>query len=326
MNRRDLLALLGGAVAWPVAARAQQPAMPVIGFLSTGTSATNAPTLEAFRRGLGQSGYIEGKNVEVDYRYANENYDQLPALAADLVRRRVKVIATSGGNLSPLAAKTATATIPIVFAVGSDPVALGLVATLNRPGGNATGASFLSGELGPKRLDLLHQLMPAARSVAVLLNPANPTTAERAKDFQAAAKNLGLETQILLADNDKEIDAAFVALAERHAGALLLGPDNFLFSRNEQIAALALSHRVPAMYQWREFVAAGGLISYGPSQSDGYRQVGVYVGRILKGESPAELPVVQTTEIEMVINLRTAKALGLTVPPNLLATADEVIE
>jgi putative ABC transport system substrate-binding protein len=324
MNRRNILSLLGGVVAWPVPARAQ--AMPVIGFLSTGTSATNAPTLEAFRRGLGQSGYVEGKNVEVDYRYANENYDQLSALAADLVTRRVKVIATSGGNLSPLAAKAATATIPIVFAVGSDPVALGLVATLNRPGGNATGVSFLSGELGPKRLDLLHQLVPAARSVAVLLNPANPTTGERAKDFQAAAKNLGLETQILLAANDKEIDAAFVALAEWHAGALLLGPDNFLFSRNEQIAALALSHGVPAMYQWREFAAAGGLISYGPSQSDGYRQVGVYVGRILKGESPAELPVVQTTKIEMVINLRTAKALGLTVPPNLLATADKVIE
>jgi putative tryptophan/tyrosine transport system substrate-binding protein len=327
MNRRDLINLLGGAAAWPMVARAQQAAMPVIGFLATGSRGSNdAVSLPAFRRGLGEIGYVEGRNLSLEYRWADENYDRLPTLAADLVRRQVKVIATAGGFLPALAAKAATKSIPIVFSGGNDPVGAGLVASLNRPGGNATGALFLSGELGPKRLELLHQLVPTATAIAILLNPLNPNFENASKEIEAAARALGLQPHVLRASTDRDIDTVFETITRLHAGALLVGPDNFIFSRNGRIAILALSHAIPTIYQWREFADAGGLASYGASQVDVYHQVGVYAGRILKGDAPTDLPVVQSTKIEMVINLNTAKALGLTIPPTMLATADEVIE
>jgi putative tryptophan/tyrosine transport system substrate-binding protein len=326
MRRRDFITLLGGAVAWPLAARAQQAKVPVIGYLNTGSLALSTVSLSAFRQGLGDVGYIEGRSVVIDYRWAEEVYDRLPGLFEDLVRRQVSVIAVTGGGMGLLFPKMAGTTIPIVFTTGVDPVAAGFVASLNRPGGNTTGTSFFSSELGPKRLDLLHQLVPTASAVAVLLNPSNPNAEPTSNLLEAAARALGLQLHALHTRSDQDIDMAFVTMADRHVGALLIGPDNFIFSRNAQIAALALRHALPAMYQWREFAAAGGLISYGPSETEPYRQAGVYAGRILKGQKPADLPVVQSTRIEMVINLRTARALGLVVPPTLLAIADEVIE
>ncbi len=330
MRRRDFIKLLGGAsAAWPLTARAQQPAMPVVGFLSTGSAGTAsvAVSLNAFRQGLAEAGYVEGRNVAIEYRWADEVYARLPELFADLVRRQVSVIAATGGSVGTLFAGKATITnIPVVFSGGGDPVAAGLVASLNRPGGTLTGATFFSGELGPKRLDLLHQLVPTVTAVTFLLNPLNRNFESLSKTLGAAAGEIGLQLHVLRARTDGDIDAAFATLAQLGAGALLIGPDNFIFSRYERIAALALRFRVPTMYQWREYVEADGLMSYGPSQTDVYRQVGVHAGRILKGEKPADMPVVQSTRIELAINLKTAKTLGLTVPPTLLVAADEVIE
>jgi putative ABC transport system substrate-binding protein len=325
MRRRDFFALLGGAAAWPVTARAQQAAMPVIGYVGGGSSRPSDVGLAAFRQGLKETGYVEGQNVAIEFRWAEGQYDQLPALAAGLVRRGVAVIVATPG-IAALAAKAATATIPIVFNSGVDPVGAGLVASLNRPGGNLTGITQLSVELGPKRLELLHQVVPTATVLAAVLNPTNTNFETQSRNLQAAARGLGLQLQVLHVSTDDDFDKIFATVSQSRASALLIGPDQFLFSRNEQIAALALRHGVPAMYQWREFTTAGGLLSYGASQTDVYRLVGIYTGRILKGEKPADLPVQQSTKIEMSINLRTAKALGLTIPPNLLATADEVIE
>jgi putative ABC transport system substrate-binding protein len=330
MQRREFIALLGGAAAWPVAARAQQP-VPVIGYINTGSRAIAmdeglGQAFRAFHRGLAEAGYMEGRNVAIEYRWADEVYDRLPAMFDDLVRRRVSVIVITGGAIPVLRDKAVGANIPVVFTGGADPVAAGLVASLNRPGGNITGATFFSSELGPKRLELLHQLVPTATTMAVLVNPGSRNAEPNAKLLQAAAKSLGLELHVLHARSDQDIDTAFATMANQHVEAFLIAPDNFLFSRNAQIAALALRRGLPAMYQWREFAVAGGLISYGPNQAEPYRQAGIYAGRILKGQKPADLPVVQSTKIEMVINLRTAKALGLTVPPPLLVAADEVIE
>jgi putative ABC transport system substrate-binding protein len=326
MRRRQFITLLGGAAAWPLAAGAQQPAQPVIGFVSTGSLATNTESLPAFRQGLGETGFVEGRSVTVDYRWADEVYERVPALFDELVRRQASVIVATGGAIGLLRAKAVGATTPVVFTTGADPVAVGLVASLNRPGGNITGATFFANELGPKRLELLHQLLPKATAMAALLNPGNSNFEPQSKLLQAAAKALGLGLGVLPARTDQDIDTAFATMADQNVEALLVGSDNFIFSRNAQIAALALRHALPAMYQWREFAAAGGLITYGSSQTEPYRQAGIYAGRILKGQKPADLPVVQSTRIEMVINLRTARALGITVPSTLLVSADEVME
>jgi putative ABC transport system substrate-binding protein len=325
MRRRDLITLVGGAMAWPLTAWAQQPAMPVIGFLD-GRSADNSTHLvAALRRGLVEAGYVDGRNVAIDYRWAQGQYDRLPALAADLVHRRVTVIATSG-NASALAAKSATATIPIVFVTGADPVQSGLVASLNRPGSNVTGVTSLGVELGPKRLELLHELVPTATVIALLVNPTNRTTEIQVKNIQAAARALGHELHVVHARTEREIDAAFATLVQSRAGALLVAPESFFNSRSEQIAALTVRHAVPAIYSYREFVAAGGLMSYGGSITDSYRQVGNLIGLILKGKKPTGLPVQQSTKAELFINLKSAKALGITVPLALLGRADEIIE
>ena len=327
MKRREFITLLGGAAAaWPLAARAQQPGMPVIGFLDSKSPDDSAHMVAAFRRGLNGSTFIEGQNVMIEFRWAHGQYDQLPALAADLVRRRVDVIAATGGPAA-LAAKAASATIPIVFRLAADPIAAGLVASLSRPGGNVTGVTSLNLEVGSKRLELLHELVPAATIMAALVNPTNPTNAEiLSRDLQATARLLGLQLHLLHASSDADIDAIFATLTELRAGGLVIGTDAFFTSRDEKLAALGLRYRIPTIYQWREFVAAGGLMSYGGSFADSYRLAGVYTGRILKGEKPAELPVQQATKLELFINLKTAKALGITVPPTLLALADEVIE
>jgi putative ABC transport system substrate-binding protein len=328
MNRRELIAFLGGAAAaWPRAARAQQPAMPVVGFLSSaGTAQAFAARLAVFRQGLQESGYREGQNVAIEYRWAEDQVDRLPALAADLVQRRVSVIAAVSGPAAR-AAKAATATIPIVFQLGNDPVAVGLVASLNRPGGNITGVTTLSVELGPKRLELLHEVAPTATTIAVLVNPDNVTAFEtQSRDMQAAARSLGLQLHVLHASAERDLDTVFASLVQLRAGGLAIGGDAFLNSQSEQLAALALRHAVPAIHQPREFAAAGGLMSYGGSPTESYRLAGVYIGRILKGEKPADLPVQQVTKVELVINVKTAKALGLTVPLALLTRADEVIE
>jgi putative ABC transport system substrate-binding protein len=327
MRRARLAALATLALALltvPLAARAQQPAMPVIGFLNTRAPGQDAHLLAAFRLGLKEAGYVEGQNVAVEYRFAEGRNDRLPGMAADLVRRQVAVIAANGPAV--VAAKAATTTIPIVFSVGLNPVASGLVASLNRPGGNLTGVTILFDEVGPKRLELMRELVPTATIVAVLMNPTYPTAETQSRDLQAAARTLGLEIRVLHASTERELDSAFATVVQLRAGALVIGNDSFFNSRSEQLAALVVRHAVPTIFQTREFAAAGGLMSYGGSITDSYRQVGVYTGRILKGEKPADLPVQQATKVELVINLKTAKTLGLTIPSSVLARADEIIQ
>ncbi len=327
MTRRELITLLGGAAAaWPLAARAQQPAMLVIGFLSARALDDTPNLTAAFHQGLKETSYVEGQNIAIEYRWANNQHERLPELAAELVRRGVGLIAAFGGNVSALAAKAATATVPIVFAVGGDPVELGLVASLNRPGGNLTGVSLLLGLLGAKRLELLRELVPTPTTVAVFINPTNPSAKFYAQDAEQAAHTLGQQIQILNASSEREIEAAFAALAPLRAGAVLVTTDAFFIGRRQHLVALAARYAVPTIYEYRDFAAAGGLVSYGPSIADAYHQAGIYAGRILKGTHPADLPVLQPTKFELVINLKTARALGLDVPPTLLARADEVIE
>jgi putative tryptophan/tyrosine transport system substrate-binding protein len=324
MKRREFIALLGGAAAaWPLAARAQT-AMPVIGYLS-GREA-NDKVEPAFHRGLKEAGFVEGQNVRIEYRWAQGQYDRLPALVAELLRRPVDVLVTTGGTVSALAAKAATTTIPIVFVTGSDPIKFGLVASLNRPGGNATGVSILVNVLTAKQFELLREMVPRAKLVGFLANPINPNTESDIRNVRVAAESLGLPVHILNASKEDDIDAAFAALAERRADALLVSTDPYFQVRADQVAALAARHAMPTMYSFRENVTAGGLMSYAPSITDAMRQAGLYTGRILRGETPSDLPVVQPTKFEFVINLRTAKGLSLTVPDKLLVAADEVIE
>jgi putative ABC transport system substrate-binding protein len=324
MRRREFIAGLGSAAAWPVVARAQQPAVPLVGFLNSGSPDGYASRVAAFRQGLRETGYVEGQNVAVEYRWADGQYDRVPAMAAELVGRQVAVIvANTPGNL---AAKAATTTIPIVFTNASDPVQIGPVASLARPGGNVTGATQLGVELVPKQLELAHELVPTATVVAVLVNPNNPNAETVLRELQAAARILGVQLHVLHASAERDFDTVFATLAQLRAGALVIGIDSFLTSRSERLAALALHHAVPAISTIREFVAAGGLISYSGSNLDMYRIAGVYTGRILKGEKPSDLPVQQSTKIDLIINLKTAKSLGLTIPETLLATADEVIQ
>jgi putative tryptophan/tyrosine transport system substrate-binding protein len=321
--RRKFIVALSGAAALPLAARAQ-PALPVIGFLNARAPDEAACAVGAFRQGLGESGYFEGKNVTVEYRWAEGRYDRLPALAAELVSRQVAVIAATGGDPSALAAKAATATIPIVFTIGGDPVQLGLVTSLSKPGG--TGVTFIFSELGAKRLELLRQLVPNATAIAMLVNPNFPPTTAEVSDVQAGARSLGLQINVLNASTEKQIDAAFATIVQQRTNALVIGIDPFLLGHRDQLVQLAARHAVPTIYFSREFVDAGGLMSYGASLPNGYRQAGVYAGQILRGAKPAELPVLQPTRFVFFINLRTAKALGVKVPPQLLALADEVIE
>jgi putative tryptophan/tyrosine transport system substrate-binding protein len=328
MRRREFISLLGAtAIAWPFAARAQQVAMPVVGYLDVGSPTGSAHFVAAFRRGLSEAGYFDGSNIRIEYRWADGHNDRLRELAVDLVRRQVTVIATPGSTAAALAAKAATTTIPIIFTIGADPVAAGLVPTLNRPGGNVTGVATLNMEVGPKRLELLHEVIPSTRIVALLVNPTNPAITEPlSRDAQAAARALGVQLHVLYASNDGEIEAGFAALHGLQAGGVVIGSDQFFNSRSAQIAALALQHSVPAVYQYREFTAAGGLISYGASLTDAFQLGGVYTGRILNGEKPSDLPVQQSTKLELIINLKTATALGITFPLPLLARADEAIE
>jgi putative ABC transport system substrate-binding protein len=326
VRRRQFISLLGGAAAWPLAARAQQAAMPVVGLLDSRSPDALTDRLRGFRQGLKDTGYVEGENVAIEYRWAENQLDRLPALAAELVRRRVAVIATSGGPAVAFAAKAATTTIPIVFGVAEDPVRLGLVASLARPDGNLTGINFLVGELAAKRLELLRALVPAATRVAVLVNPAQTNVESTLRDVESAARAMGLQIQVLNASTSREIDAAFVAIVRERPDALFVGNDAFFNARRVQLVLLAMLHRVPAIYWDREIAAAGGLMTYGSNIVDVYRQLGVYAGRILKGAKPADLPVVQSSKFELFINAQTARMLGVTVPDKLLATADEVIE
>jgi putative tryptophan/tyrosine transport system substrate-binding protein len=327
MRRRDFITVLGGAAAWPLAARAQQSAMPVIGFLDGRSPDALTDRLRGFRQGLKDTGYVEGENVAIEYRWAENEPDRLPALAAELARRPVAVIATSGGPAVAFAAKAATTTIPIVFSSARDPVRLGLVASFARPGGNLTGINFLTGELAAKQLELLRELVPAARRVAVLVNPANVTVTESTlRDVEPAGRAMGLQIQVHKASTSREIDAAFATFVRERPDGLFVGGDPFLNARRVQLVLLAGRHGVPAIYSGREFAEAGGLMSYGSDITDAYRQVGIYTGRILKGAKPAELPVVQASKFELVINHQTARMLSLSVPTTLLASADEVIE
>ena len=326
MKRRDFITLLGGAAAWPLAARAQQAAMPVIGFLSSRSPGQSAGVVAAFRDGLAEAGFIEGKNVAIDFRFAEGHLERLPALAIGLVRRGVAVIFTGGGDVPAMVAKGATSTIPIVFVTGFDPVKSGLVTSLNRPDGNLTGATVIAGQLAAKRLGLLHELVPSVRLVAVLLNPNDPNAEADVAEAQVAARALGQHIEVLPAGSEQELEVAFTSFSQLKADALLLEPDPLFTDLRNKIVALVERQRIPAIYYAREYTAAGGLLSYGASFTDLYRQGGVYVGRILKGAKAADLPVVQPTKFELVVNLKTAKALGLTIPPGVLAIADEVIE
>jgi putative tryptophan/tyrosine transport system substrate-binding protein len=324
IGRRKFLATLGGAAAWPIMARAQRPEIPVVAFLNGGSPDGYAPMVAAFHQGLKDTGYVEAQSVRIEYRWADGQYGRLPAMAADLVHRQVAVIVTNSPGM--LAAKVATTTIPIVFTTSGDPVELGFVASLARPGRNITGVTQLKVEVAPKRLELMHELVPTATIMAVLVNPAYPSAEIQSRGMQAAARTLGVQLRILRASNERDIDDAFATLAQLRAGAFVISSDPFFNSRAEQFAALALRHAVPTIFQYREFAAAGGLMSYGGSIIDSYRQAGVYTGRILKGEKPADLPVQQSTKVELIINLKTAKALGLEVPRTLIARAEEVIE
>jgi putative tryptophan/tyrosine transport system substrate-binding protein len=325
IGRREFITVISGAAAaWPLAARAQQPAVPVIGFLNGGSPDGYAPMVAAFHQGLKDTGYIEAQSVRIEHRWADGQYDRLPAMAADLVHRQVAVIVTNSPGM--LAAKAATTTIPIVFTTSGDPVELGFVASLARPGRNITGVTQLNVEVAPKRLELMHELVPTATIMAVLLNPTYPSAETQSRAMQAAARTLRLQLHVLRASNERDIDDAFATLAQLRAGSFVISSDPFFNSRAEQLAALALRHAVPTVFQYREFAAAGGLMSYGGSIIDSYRQAGVYTGRILKGEKPADLPVQQATKVELIINLKTAKALGLTIPLPLIGRADEVIE
>jgi putative ABC transport system substrate-binding protein len=325
MRRRKFISLLGGAAAWPLAARAQQPAMPVIGFLNAASLDEYRPMVDAFHQGLQETGYVDGQNATIEYRWAEDHYDRLPALAADLVQQKVTVIAATT-TPAALAAKAATSTVPIVFTTGGDPIQLGLIASLSRPGGNVTGSTQLSVEVGPKRLELARELFPGATTVALLVNPANPLAATVSKDLQAVADTLGVRLHVLHASTETDFEAAFATAAQLRVALVIGSADPLFGSHAAQLGALALRHRAPAIYFRREFAAAGGLMSYGGSITDTYRLAGVYAGRILKGEKPADLPVVQSTKVELILNLKTARTLGLTVPLPLLGRADEVIE
>jgi len=327
MKRREFISLLGGAaIAWPLAARAQQPAMPVIGFLGSGSPDLDGARVHAFRQGLSEAGYVEDRNVATEFRWAAGQSDRFPVLAAELVRRRVSVLIAGGGTRSALALKAATTTIPIVFQVAVDPIAAGLVASLSRPGGSLTGVVSLNLEVEPKRLELVRELVPTASTVALLVNPTSPYAEALTRDTQAAARTLRLQLQILRASSERDFDTVFATMVQPRVAALVIGNDSFFLNRLDQLAALTVRHAVPAIAPYREFAAAGGLISYGTDITDSFRQVGIYSGRILKGEKPAELPVHQATKLELILNLKTAKAFGLSFPRTLLARADEVIE
>jgi putative ABC transport system substrate-binding protein len=326
IKRREFIAALGGAAAWPVVVHGQQPAMPVIGYLGAQSPATFASRLEAFRQGLGESGYTDGRNVTIEYRWAEGQHNRLPALAVDLVGRQVAVIVAPGGAPAALAAKSATRTIPIVFEMGADPIAMGLVSSLNRPGGNLTGVSSLSVEVTPKRLEILHALVPRAAVVAALVNPTSPTTDSQTTNLQAAARALRLQVHFLHASTEQDFESVFATLLQLRAGGLVVASDTFFAFHSEQLAALTVRHAVPAIQQSRDFSVAGGLASYGGNFMESHRQAGIYTGRIIRGDKPADLPVQQVTKLEMVVNLKTAKILGLTVPHSLLARADELIE
>ena len=327
MKRREFIRLLGSAAAaWPLAARAQQPAMPVIGYLGAQSPAAFASRVRAFRQGLGETGYVEGRNVAIEFRWAEGQHDRLSALAADLIGRQVAVIVAPGGVPAALAAKSATTTIPIVFEMGADPIAMGLVGSLNRPEGNLTGVSSLNVEVTPKRLEILHEMVPAAAVVAVLVNPTSPTADSQLRNLQAAARALGLQLHVLYASTERDFDTVFVTLLQLRAGGLVVASDGFFATHSEQLAALTVRHAVPAIHQSRDFSIAGGLMSYGGNFVESHRQAGVYTGRIIKGDKPADLPVQQVTKVELCINLNTAKALGFTFPLSLLGRADEVIE
>ena len=326
MRRRKFITLLGGAIAWPLVARAQQAAMPVIGFLSGTSSKGYAPYLAAFREGLREGGFVEGQNVTIEYRWADDHYERLPELAADLVTRRVALIAAAGGSPAALAAKSATTTIPIVFQIGVDPVKAGLVSSLNQPGGNITGFANLALEVGPKRLELLHRLVPNATNIAVLVNPARSNVEAEIKDMQSAANKLGLQLNVLYASTERDFDKVFATSVQLRAGGVVISGDPFFNTRSEELAAMAIHYMVPAIYQFHEFAAAGGLVSYGSSIKNTHREAGIYTARILKGEKPADLPVQEPSKVELIINLKTAKTLGLEIPPSILTSADEVIE
>jgi putative ABC transport system substrate-binding protein len=326
MKRREFITLVGGAAAWPLAARAQQPALPTIGYLSTRSPGEAKYVTDAFIQGLNEIGYVEGRNLAIEFRWAELQYDQLPARASDLVRLQVAIIAAMGGAHSGLAAKAATSTIPIVFVSAGDPVTFGLVTSLNRPDANVTGISMITVALAPKRLELLHELVPAPAVIAMLVNPTSPYVEPETKDVMASARALGRQVQVLNTSTGPDIDTAFTTLVQQRAGALLVSGDPFFDSQRDRLIVLAAHHAIPAIYQWREFPMIGGLMCYGTSILDAYRQSGIYVGKILKGAKPPDLPVMQPTKFEFVINLRTSKALGIEIPPKLLTFADEVID